>query len=95
MQYLRIKEILKEKGITAKQLAEDVGIAENSISRFITEKQQPRYEVLKRIADQLEVEIWQLFKGSEESVTGTLEYKGELHRIRTREDLERLLERMK
>ena len=94
MSYLRIKELLKDRNLTAKELARDLGIAENSLSRIITEKQQPRFDLLRKIADRLNVEVWQLFKGSDKAVSGFVEYQGSLHRIRTRQDLEELLSKM-
>lgn len=94
MSYLRIKELLKERGITSKEMAEYLEIAEPSLSRITTEKQQPRFELLQQIADRLNVEVWQLFKGSDKAVSGYVEYRGTLHRIRTRQDLEELLSKM-
>lgn len=94
MAYLQIKELLKEKGIKAKDLAANLGIAENSLSRIITERQQPRFELLQQIADRLGVEVWQLFKGSDKAVSGFVEYQGALYRIQTKKDLEELLKVM-
>ena len=59
---LRIKEILREKGISGKELSNDLGITENSFSLIINEKRQPRYETLKQIADRLDVDIRDLFE---------------------------------
>lgn len=95
MSYLRIRELLKDRSLTAKELARDLGIAENSLSRIITEKQQPRFDLLRKIADRLDVEVWELFAGAENAITGTLEYQGSLHWIRTKKDLEDLLKKMK
>lgn len=92
---LRIKDLLKEKNITAKSLAEDIGISENSLSLAINGKTQPRFELLQKIAERLDVELWQLFTGSEDSITGILEYKGTIHRIQTKKDLEKLLKKIK
>lgn len=94
MSYLRIKELLKDRNLTAKELARDLGIAENSLSRIITEKQQPRFELLQQIADRLDVEVWQLFRGSEKALEGYVKFKGTLHRIQTKQDLEELLKKV-
>ncbi|MBE7646069.1 helix-turn-helix domain-containing protein [Tenacibaculum finnmarkense genomovar ulcerans] len=61
MSVLRLKEILKSKSITGKQLAEKVGVTQASISNIITENQQPRFELLLKIADVLDVDIKELF----------------------------------
>ena len=94
MSYLRIKELLKEKDVTAKDLAADLGIAENSLSRIITEKQQPRFELLQKIADLLDVQLWQLFSGSQDAVKGIIDYRGIIYPIQTKKDLEELLKNM-
>ncbi len=94
MSYLRIKELLKERGITSKEMAEYLDIAEPSLSRITTEKQQPRFELLQQIADRLGVEVWQLFRGSENALEGYVKFKGTLHRIQTKKDLEELLKVM-
>ncbi len=94
MSYLRIKELLKERGITSIELADYLGIAENSLSRIITEKRRPRFELLIDIAERLNVEVWQLFKGSDKALEGYVKFKGTLHRIQTKKDLEELLKKM-
>ena len=94
MNYLRIKELLKERGLASKDLAQYLDITENSISMIINGKRQPRFEVLENIAERLGVEVWQLFKGSDKAVNGFIEYQGTLHRIQTRRDLEQLLRKI-
>lgn len=60
---LRVKEILKEKGQTQKDLAQKMGVAEISLSRSINGN--PNLETLQKIADALEVEISELFAPKE------------------------------
>ena len=60
---LRIKEILKEKGQTQKDLAQRMGVAEISLSRSINGN--PNLETLQKIADALEVDISELFAPKE------------------------------
>lgn len=60
---LRIKEILKEKGQTQKDLAQRMGVAEISLSRSINGN--PNLETLQKIADCLEVDISELFAPKE------------------------------
>lgn len=61
MNILRLKEILKEKGISGKDLAEKVDVSENTISFISTGKTQPRFELLRKIAEALGVDIRELF----------------------------------
>lgn len=63
---LRVKEILKEKGQTQKDLAQKMGVAEISLSRSINGN--PNLETLQKIADALEVEISELFTAKETDV---------------------------
>ena len=52
---MRIKEVCKEKGITVSQLAEKMGIKQESLSRAINGN--PTLETLERIANALEVDV--------------------------------------
>lgn len=54
-----IKEVCKEKGITVSQLAEKMGIKQESLSRAINGN--PTLETLGKIANALDVPMWQLF----------------------------------
>lgn len=52
----RIKEVLEEKGIKQKWLAEQLGKSYNMVNSYIQNRQQPRIEVLFDIARILNVE---------------------------------------
>lgn len=56
---MRVKEILKEKGLTQKDLADKMGVAEISLSRSINGN--PNLSTLQKIADALGVKIEELF----------------------------------
>jgi len=56
-QYNRIKVVLAEKGVTNKELAEALGIAPQTVSRWCTNDMQPSIEKLYSIAKQLKVDI--------------------------------------
>ena len=51
----RIKEVLDEKGIKQKWLAEKLGKSYNMVNGYVQNRQQPRLEVLYEIAEILEV----------------------------------------
>ena len=59
----RIKELIKEKGYTQQQFAEKMGITR---STFMQQVHAPSYPVLKRIAETLGVEAWELFASRDE-----------------------------
>lgn len=66
----RIKEILKEKGITQQELADKLGVTRVSIVKTLAGN--PSQETLERIATALNVPIWQLFVSPNEiQDTGT------------------------
>jgi putative transcriptional regulator len=53
----RIKEILEEKGIKQKWLAEKLGKSYNMVNGYVQNRQQPRLEVLTEISKILDVDI--------------------------------------
>lgn len=62
----RIKEILKEKGLTQKFLADALGVSTNSIS--MTLSGNPTIGTLQKIADALGVPLSELFAERETGV---------------------------
>lgn len=65
---LRIKEILKEKKITAISLAETVGMAQPSMSNIVNSKVMPSVETLEKVADALGVPFTDLFEQPQQNV---------------------------
>ena len=53
----RIKDVLEEKGIKQKWLAEKLGKSYNMVNGYVQNRQQPRLEVLYEIARILEVDV--------------------------------------
>ena len=62
----RIKELIKEKGLSVQELADRMGISCVGLSQHINGN--PSVEVVGRIAEALEVEMWELFKSKSEIV---------------------------
>lgn len=58
--YNRIKAVLAEKAITNKALAEKLGVAPETVSRWCTNDIQPPVETLHDIAKVLDVDIREL-----------------------------------
>ncbi len=77
MEFLRIKELLNEKGITGKELAKQLEITENAVSLIVNNKRQPRFELLQKIAQILDIDIKDLFVSSKGKDTLYIERGGE------------------
>lgn len=59
----RIKELIKEKGYTQEEFAKMVGTTRVGLSKNLV---CPSGSTLEKIADALNVEMWQLFASKEE-----------------------------
>lgn len=68
---LRVKEILKERGMTAKELAPIIGITEGALSLQIKEGANPRLDSLEKIAKALDVPVYELFE-KPQTLNGTV-----------------------
>lgn len=55
----RIKDILKEKGVTQQALADSLGVSRSAIVKMLAGN--PSQETLEKIASALNVPMWQLF----------------------------------
>lgn len=97
----RIKEILKNTEIDGKKatvawLAEKVGTPQPHLSNIINGNANASIEMLNRIAEVLNVEVWELFeKKIKDELTAFIDYKGKLYRITSVKELEKLLEEIK
>jgi len=92
MELLRIREILQEKNVTGKKLASAVGVTPASISNILNGTHFPKAELLVAIANELDVEVRDLFHGKKgnEQPYGYIEYKGEIHKVASIDDYKRL-----
>lgn len=90
---MRIKDVCKEKGITVSQLAEKMGIKQESLSRAINGN--PTLETLEKIANALEVDITELFTSSPSSgIIGVIRIGKTNYNINSVPDLSNLLDRI-
>lgn len=100
MKLLRLKELLAEKGVSGKEVAENMGVSQNTISNIVSGKNFPKPELLWNISRFLDVDITELFirtkaDENESPFNGYVEYAGDVHRISTVDDLEALLNKAK
>lgn len=72
VEILRLKELIKLKGTTGKELALKVDITENALSLISNGKRQPRFELLVEIAKALDVDVRELFVPTKEDDQETI-----------------------
>ena len=89
---LRVKDIIKEKGLTMQEVSDRIGIVRDTLTRQINGN--PTVETLQRIADALEVTVPELFtsQSSSSDFTALIDYKGELKRFNSVDELKRFLD---
>ena len=85
----RILELCKEAGINQTELADKIGLSRVGLSKAINGN--PTVDTLERIATALNVPITDLFSTDKQNLYGHIEYKGIVHTIKLRSDLENLL----
>lgn len=89
---LRIKEVIKEKGMTVQTLAEKMGINRVGLSNHINGN--PSVAILEKIAAALEVPIQELFeKKQEENINGYIEIGNEIFKITSLQDVKNIINR--
>lgn len=90
---LRIKEILKEKGISQIELAEKMGKSKQYISNIFTGGKGMSIATLVEIAKILDVEFRDLFAitGNHTEINGYIKVQNDIYEIRSYEDLEKIL----
>lgn len=92
---LRVKELLKEKGLSQKDLAEGLNMTETGISISINENGNPPLKRLEEIANFLNVDIIELFKPIDSKTKGFIEHEGVIYKINSVPDIENLLKSIK
>lgn len=65
---MRVKELLKQKGMTAKELAAKLGISEGALSQSIKDGANPNLQTISKIASALGVSVSDLFAAPKEGV---------------------------
>ena len=60
----RNKEVLEDKGIKQKWLAEKLGKSYNMVNSYVQNRRQPSIEVLNKVANILDIDIRELLVSS-------------------------------
>ncbi len=74
MEVLRIKEVLKEKGFTQIDLANELGISKVGVNKIINGN--PTVDTLQKIAQILDIDIKDLFVSTKDKNTLYIEKEG-------------------
>ena len=67
MEVLKLKELLKQKGLSSKWLSETLGISQGYISDILRHKKTPSIETLMDISKALDIDIRDLFNPTKET----------------------------
>ena len=65
----RIKELLREQGLTMGDLAEKIGVAQASLSRMLGDNGNPTYDMLVKMVNALGLEMQDLFVTDKTHIT--------------------------
>ena len=63
---LRIKEVIKEEGLSVQEVADRMGISRVGLSQHLNGN--PSVEVIDRIAQAMNVPVWRFFASKEEII---------------------------
>lgn len=90
---LRVTELCKDQGLTQEELAQRLGISRIALSKCLNGN--PTIETLDKIAIELNIPIWQLFKGYKDSFVAMVKSGDTLMCTYDPDDLIRFVETMK
>ena len=84
-----LKELRKEKGLTQEQLAEILGVAGRTVSRWETASTMPDLSILIRLAEYYDVEIKEILDGERRNDTMDKELKETLEKVADYSEIEK------
>lgn len=91
-----LQELRKEKGLTQEQLAEQLGVARRTVSRWETGNNMPDLDILVELADLYSVDLREILSGERKNEQMNEELKETVLQVAdyTSEEKVRLLKRM-
>ena len=89
---LRIKEILRERGISIVEFAEKLGIERQNVYKTFT---KPTWQRLEQCSEILNIPISEFFEKDNSEINGFIEYKGAIYRITNLESFQNLVDIVK
>ena len=91
---LRIEEILKDRGISKTQFADMMGVAKQNVNLLLNTNNTQKMEKIAEVLGVKFTDLLVIDDQPQDELNGFVEYKGEIHRIKTKADLEKLLKIM-
>lgn len=88
-----VKDVLKSKGISIKELAERLGVSPSAVSQFLSNP-SPSITKLQKIADAINVDVMDFFAADYTRVNGYIEIDNTLHAVRNKEQLFDLMDKV-
>ena len=79
-----IRDILRKKGVSNKELAVLLGVTPSAVSQLLANP-NPSVQQIARIADALNMDFFEMFSTSHEFVTGHIEVGEKIYSIKNRE----------
>lgn len=91
-----LQELRKEKGLTQEQLADQLGVARRTVSRWETGNNMPDLDILVELADRYSVDLREILSGERKNEQMNEELKETVLQVAdyTSEEKARLLKRM-
>lgn len=86
----KVKELCSKRGMTIKQLAENMKIAPESLSRAINGN--PQLSTIRKIADALGVSVTDLFDRSDDELLAIVVCDGNTHTATTKAELKKIVD---
>lgn len=84
MAKINLRDILKKKGISNKELAKMLGVTPSAVSQMLSNP-YPSMQQIGRIADVLNMDLVEMFSSNHEYVSGYIETGSIVHSIKNRE----------
>ena len=91
-----LQELRKEKGLTQEQLAEQIGVARRTVSRWETGSNMPDLDILIELSDLYEVDLREILSGERKSERMNKELKDTVLQVAdySNEEKARMMRRM-
>ena len=88
-----VREILKEKGISIKELAAEMGVTPSAVSQLLANP-NPSIQQLERIANVIGVDVMDLFAQDFSYINGYIETGDNIYPVKSREQFVSLIDKI-